>query len=76
MPKCTGEGCEGDAGKEPPNLNPKFAIYLDEMRVSDGEDHLEEFPDGGRLHDFFKQCTPPPGPPVAPPPPQGGKGLR
>jgi type VI secretion system VasD/TssJ family lipoprotein len=76
MPKCSGDGCE-DAGKEPPNLAPQFAMWLDEMRVTEGEDHMDEFPDGGAMRDL-KQCAPPPAlpGPVAPPPPQGGKGVR
>jgi type VI secretion system VasD/TssJ family lipoprotein len=77
MPKCTSEEC-ADAGKEPPNLNPKFAVWLDESRVDEGEDHLDEHPTGAALKDL-KQCAPPPalpGPAAPPPPPQGGKGIR
>jgi type VI secretion system protein VasD len=45
--KCPDGGCE-DAGAGP-ILNPKYSVYLEQTRIDVGDDHLDEYPDGGRV---------------------------
>ncbi len=32
-----------------PVLNPKYSVWIDQNRVDVGDDHLDEYPDGGRV---------------------------
>jgi type VI secretion system protein VasD len=51
MPKCAGGEC-ADAGPEPPQLNPRFAIWIDGTKIDNGEDHLDDIPDAGRVQEL------------------------
>jgi type VI secretion system protein VasD len=43
---CPDGKCDNaDAG---PILNPRFSVWIDQNRVDVGDDHLDEYPDGGR----------------------------
>lgn len=50
-PKCSGPGCQNDAGAPP--LAPHFAVWIDQTRIDDGSDHLEEYPDASRIRSLY-----------------------
>ena len=39
---------DGNCDAGGPVLNPKYAVWIDQNRVDVGDDHLDEYPDGGR----------------------------
>jgi type VI secretion system protein VasD len=65
-PKCAGPDCPKEAGAPP--LAPHYAVWLDETRVDDGSDHLDEYPDATRIREVYLHFAPPPGQPAAGPP--------
>jgi hypothetical protein len=64
-PKCSGPDCQQEAGAPP--LAPHFAIWIDESRIDDGADHLDEFPDATRIRELYLHFPTPPGQPAAAP---------
>jgi type VI secretion system protein VasD len=50
-PKCSGPDCQKEAGAPP--LAPHFSIWLDESRIDDGADHLDEYPDATRIRQLY-----------------------
>jgi type VI secretion system protein VasD len=48
-PNCEAGACKKDLVSR---LNPHFYVWLDQSRVDDGEDRLEEFPTPGRRREF------------------------
>ena len=38
-----------------PPLQPHFSIWLDESRIDDGADHLDEYPDASRIRQLYLQ---------------------
>jgi type VI secretion system protein VasD len=58
-PKCSGPDCQKEAG--PPPLAPHFALWIDESRIDDGADHLDEYPDATRIRQLYLRFTPPAG---------------
>ncbi len=58
-PKCSGPDCQAEAG--PPPLAPHFAVWIDQTRIDDGADHLDEFPDASRVKSLYLSFTPPSG---------------
>ena len=77
MPKCAGGDC-ADAGRVGNQLSLNYSLWLFNTRIESGEDHLEEYPDGGKIKEMMEHehCPAAPGVPVGPPPPQGGKGIQ
>jgi type VI secretion system protein VasD len=77
-PKCSGPDCAQEAG--PPPLAPHFALWLDESRIDDGADHLDEYPDATAVREQYLRFSPPPGQAMGPvgshaaaePPAKGG----
>jgi type VI secretion system protein VasD len=73
--KCNGPDCPKEAGGPP--LAPHFSIWLDESRIDDGADHLDEYPDATRIRQLYLRFpntggVPSPGgttPPSMPTPP-------
>jgi type VI secretion system protein VasD len=63
-PKCTGPDCAKEAGGPP--LAPHFSIWLDETRVDDGADHLDEYPDASRIRQLYLRFSQPSGTPTTP----------
>ena len=49
--KCTGPDCATEAG--PPPLAPHFSLWIDDTRVDDGADHLDEYPDASRIRQLY-----------------------
>ena len=68
-PKCSGPDCQAEAG--PPPLAPHYAIWIDQTRIDDGSDHLDEYPAASRIQNLYLNFAPPPGSP-APGAPGGG----
>jgi type VI secretion system protein VasD len=78
-PKCSGPDCQKDAGG--PSLQPHFSIWIDQSRIDDGADHLDEYPDATRIRQLYLRSSVPggapavrspssvPSPPSAPPAP-------
>ena len=64
MPPCTGPNCDAGAG---PNLVPKYAVWIDSTRVTNGEDHLDENPSAARIRDLHLRFSRPLGAPAAAP---------
>jgi type VI secretion system protein VasD len=62
-PKCAGPDCQLEAG--PPPLAPHFALWIDETRIDDGADHLDEYPDATPIRELFLRFSPPAGQPVS-----------
>ena len=56
MPTCSGPEC--DAGGTAPSLNPRFSIWIDGSRITEGDDHLDEYPDGGRVRELRLHSAP------------------
>jgi len=50
-PKCSGPDCQKEAGAPP--LQPHFSIWIDESRIDDGADHLDEYPDATRIRQLY-----------------------
>lgn len=77
MPKCADGSC-ADAGRVGNELSLKYSLWLFDRRVESGEDHLDDYPDGGKIKEMMEHphCPSAPGAPIGPPPPQGGKGIR
>jgi type VI secretion system protein VasD len=50
---CTLEGCEGDACKKGPNLNPRFVLWVDGARVEEGSNHLDDVTDTRRIRNVI-----------------------
>jgi type VI secretion system protein VasD len=80
FPKCADGSCSdgGDAGRVGNELGLKYSLWLFNTRIESGEDHLDDFPDGGKIKELMQHehCPASPGAPVGPPPPQGGKGIQ
>jgi type VI secretion system protein VasD len=73
-PKCSGPDCQKEAGG--PQLQPHFSIWIDQSRIDDGADHLDEYPDATRIRQLYLRFSPPSGqvspgsaPTAASPPP-------
>jgi type VI secretion system protein VasD len=63
-PKCAGPDCPKEAG--PPPLAPHFSIWIDETRIDDGADHLDEYPDASRIKQLYLRFPQPSGTPSMP----------
>lgn len=50
-PKCSGPDCAKDGGGAP--LKPHFSLWIDESRIDDGADHLDEYPDATRIRQLY-----------------------
>jgi len=77
-PKCSGASCQQEAGAPP--LAPHFAVWIDESRLDDGSDHLDQYPDASRIRELYLHFAPPPGRPAPGPaaakqPEPGGGGV-
>jgi type VI secretion system protein VasD len=70
-PKCAGPDCQKEAG--PPPLAPHFAVWIDENRVDDGADHLDDYPAASRIHELYLQSPTPAAAPAGDKPAAGGK---
>ncbi|HEY1696495.1 MAG TPA: type VI secretion system lipoprotein TssJ [Polyangiaceae bacterium] len=55
-PKCSGPDCNKDGGGPP--LKPHFSLWLDESRIDDGADHLDEFPEATRIRQLYLRSAP------------------
>jgi type VI secretion system protein VasD len=62
-PKCTGPDCQAEAG--PPPLAPHYAIWIDQTRIDDGADHMDDYPDASRIRNLYLNFPAPPGSPAA-----------
>jgi type VI secretion system protein VasD len=60
-PKCSGPDCQKEAGAPP--LAPHFSIWIDESRIDDGADHLDEYPDATRIRQLYLRFQSPGGQP-------------
>jgi len=60
-PKCNGPDCQKEAGAPP--LAPHFSIWIDESRIDDGADHLDEYPDATRIRQLYLRFQAPGGAP-------------
>lgn len=55
-PKCSGPDCATDGGGPP--LKPHFSLWIDESRIDDGADHLDEYPDATRIRQLYLRSVP------------------
>jgi type VI secretion system protein VasD len=55
-PKCSGPDCAKDGGGPP--LKPHFSLWIDESRIDDGADHLDEYPDATRIRQLNLRSAP------------------
>jgi type VI secretion system protein VasD len=62
--KCTGPDCAQEAG--PPPLAPHFSLWIDETRIDDGSDHMDEYPDASRIRQLYLRSSSPSGTPSTP----------
>lgn len=46
--RCDGGIC-GDGGRPGPDLTPRYAVWIDGTRVDNGDDHMDEYPESGRV---------------------------
>jgi type VI secretion system protein VasD len=70
--KCEGPDCQQEAG--PPPLAPHFSLWIDETRIDDGADHLDEYPDASRIKQLYLRFPSPSGTPTTPQVPQTPQG--
>jgi type VI secretion system protein VasD len=55
-PKCSGPDCAKEGGAPP--LKPHFSLWIDESRIDDGADHLDEYPDATRIRQLYLKSAP------------------